>query len=133
MRDPLAVERAELLKMIERLERFYTGLQDVKAGVSDEWMIELKQLRTQVERANSPTKLRIAWEIGEGILKAAAAELIRMLFETLSCLLTAIELRSFLYDRRRSNQIPTCRRWHNAARVGGARRDFSIHALVCRG
>ena len=32
MRDPLAVERAELLKMIERLERFYAGLQDVKAG-----------------------------------------------------------------------------------------------------
>ena len=115
MRDSLAVERAELLKMVERLERLCAGLQDVNAGVSDAWMSELKQLRRQVERANSQTKLKIAWDIAEGILKAAAAELIRILFETFSCLLTAIDLRSVSYDPWRSNQIPTCRRWHYAA------------------
>ena len=115
MNDPLAVERAELLQMIERLEEFYAGPLDVKAGVSNEWMTKLKQLRARVETANSPTKLRIAWEMSQPILKAAAAELIKRLFETLSCLMTAIKLRSFLYDPRRSDQIPTCCRWHDAA------------------
>jgi hypothetical protein len=115
MRDPLAVERAELLQIIEELKRFYTGLQDVKAGASDERMIELDQLRTRVEKANSPTKLKIAWEVGEEILKVAAAELVRLLFETLSCELTAIHLRSRKYDCRRIYQVPTCRRWPNAA------------------
>jgi hypothetical protein len=115
MRDPLAVERAELLQMIEQLEEFYARPPDVKAGVSDEWLIKLKQLRARVEKANSPTKLKIAWEMAQPILKAAAAELIKRLFETLSCLITAIELRRCLYDARAGNQIPTCRRWHNAA------------------
>jgi hypothetical protein len=115
MRDPLAVERAELLRIIERLESFCTSLQDVKAGVSNELMIELDQLRAQVEKANSPTKLKLAWEVGEEILKVAAAELVRLLFETLSCEITAIDVRSRKYDCRRIHQVPTCRRWPNAA------------------
>lgn len=115
MRDSLAVEREQLLRMIGELERFCSSLQDVKAGVSDAWMVELKRLRMQVEESSSPTKLKVAWEAGEIILRAAAAELIRLMFETLSCVSTAIYLRSCTYAPRRVHQIPTRSRWPYAA------------------
>jgi hypothetical protein len=115
MEDPLAVEREELLSMIEELEWLYAGLRDDVAGVSDSRMIELKQLRRRVMRARSPTKLKSAWEAAEKLLRAVAVEVIKLLFETFNCTITAINSRRSSYEDRGINQIPAWRRWAHAA------------------
>jgi len=115
MDDPLAVEREELLGMIEELERLYAGLPIVVAGVSNSRMIELKRLRMQVESTKSPTRLYSAWKVAEKLLRAAAVEVIKLLFETLNCLITAVRSRRSSYEDRRINKIPTWRGWPHAA------------------
>jgi hypothetical protein len=106
MDDPLTVERDELLRMLEELDRFYAGLQGVEAGVLDLRVIELQQLRMRLENSKSPTKLKRDWEVAERLLVVAAAELIKLLFETLNYILAATKSRRRLYEDRRINQIP---------------------------
>jgi hypothetical protein len=115
MDDPLAVERAELLRMIEELERHYAGLQDVKAGVSSFSMTDLVALRTRVEASKSPTELNKAWKVAETILRVLASELIKRWFDTFNYLLAATSARSCTYDCWRINQVLTESRWANAA------------------
>ena len=111
MHDPLAVRRAALRRMIERLKRLYAGLQDDGTRVSSNCKRTLKQLRSDVESANSQSKLRLVREVCEVMLKAAAAEVIKRIFETRNCLITAFVARSCSYDSGRGYQIltPGCR------------------------
>lgn len=115
MDDPLAVEREELLRMIEELERLYAGLQDVEAGVSNFRMTDLARLRKRVQASKSPTDLNKAWKVAETILGVVAIELIKRWFETFNYLLAAIFSRSSLYDCWGINQVLTRGRWANAA------------------
>ena len=105
MHDPLAVRRAALRRMIERLKRLYAGLQDDGTRVSNNWKKTLRQLRADVESANSLSKLRLVREVGEAMLKAAAAEVIKRIFETRNCLITAVVARICSYDSGRGYQI----------------------------
>ena len=131
MDDPLAVERDELLKMIGELERLHAGLQDVNAGVSNSRISELQQLRKQVEQTRSPTKLQWAWTVAQEVLKVVAAELMKRLIETLSCLFAAVALRRCSYDEGwRLHQVFAQLRWTFAARVSAPGGDLRIHALA---
>lgn len=115
MVDPLAVAREELLVVIEQLERLTAGLRDEEAGVSIDLTSKLQRLRTQVEGAQSQRKLRVAWKVAEALLMAVAAELVRLLIETLNYLFAANDSRSRLYDSRRMHQIPKNSCWAYAA------------------
>jgi hypothetical protein len=114
-KDPLAVERAELLKMVDRLEGCFRRLQDVEAGVPDDWLMELDDLRHRIRNARSSAKLTMIWGILQDLLKAAAIELIKRLFDTLSCLFTAVPLRSTINETWGSGTLAAHCRWVEAA------------------
>jgi hypothetical protein len=114
-KDPLDIERGEILGMIEELERLYAGLQDVEAGVSDHRLEELRRLRESVLKARSPSKLNWLAMVVDGILKAAAAEMIKRLFGTFNYLLAAFTSRRSSYDDWRVNKIPASFRRTTAA------------------
>ena len=107
MNHPLDVKRAQLLRMIKRLEQLYHGLRDNGTRVSDEWAAELKQLQVDVQNTDSSTRLKFFFDVAEELLKVAAAEVVKRILETLNCLTTVLGARSSAYDGRRSNQILT--------------------------
>ena len=76
MERSLAVERAEMLRIIEHLERIANGLQDENAGVS-RYVDELHALRERISRTRSPTEWKVAVEIGRGLLTKIAVELMK--------------------------------------------------------
>lgn len=76
MKSSLAVERAEMLRIIERLERVVTGLQDENAGVS-RYVDELHALRERISRTRSPTEWQAAVDVGRGLLTQIAVELMK--------------------------------------------------------
>ena len=79
-RDSLGVERAEMLRMIEDLERVVEGLNGVNAGVSSECANELQRLRKQVEKEpQSPSKWRGVLDFAAEVLAKIAAELLKAL------------------------------------------------------
>jgi hypothetical protein len=115
MDDPLAVERAELLRMIEELESLLVSLQDVNAGVSTHYAQKLHQLRARVVDAQSPPVRRVVEELSFDILKSVAAEVVKWLIETLICLESAVASRVCLYECWRMHQGPTRLGWAQAA------------------
>lgn len=74
-KDPLAVERAEMLSMIERLEEVAVGLQDY-AGVSQQAMEELKRLRERVAKPPTPDAWGPLLEVAIDLVAKLGAELI---------------------------------------------------------
>ena len=74
--DSLGVERAEMLQMIEDLQRVVTGLGDVNAGVL-KFEDELHRLRLAVLRAQSPKKWRKLLDVGCDVIARIAVELLK--------------------------------------------------------
>jgi hypothetical protein len=75
--DSLAVERAEMLRMIEHLEAVVTRLQDVDAGVSKECAQDLKELRNRILKTRSPTKWQLDLDFAAGVLVKIAAAVVK--------------------------------------------------------
>lgn len=79
-RDPLAVERAELLQIIGELGIVVEGLQDVDARVSPRFAVDLQRLQKQVASPVSPQKLRCLQMLVLELLAKIAAELLLKAF-----------------------------------------------------
>lgn len=77
VRDSLAVERAEMLKMIEHLQVIVTGLQDVDAGVSQRYAQDLQRLREAVAKAQTSSKWQFVLEIARDVVVRIAAEILK--------------------------------------------------------
>lgn len=105
--DPLAVERAELLNVIEQLERLAAGLQDVNAEGSSTRTERLRRLRNQVESARSPAKRKIAWDVARIVMGELAVELIKWLTGSSNYIRTAVSLRRNSYATWRMHQVLT--------------------------
>lgn len=115
MEDPLIVERGELLKMVEELERLTADLQDGNAGVSPQSVERLRQLRVKVEQARSPSKRKVAWRLALEVLKEVGPELVKLWIETLTCALTAPSAWRWIYAVRGVPEIPARIEWAHAA------------------
>jgi hypothetical protein len=76
VKGSLAVEQAEMLQLIEHLERVVDGLQDVNAGVS-KYAEELHRLREQVMRARLPTKWQALVDVACDVIVRIAVELLK--------------------------------------------------------
>ena len=76
MNSSLAVAQAEMLQVIESLERVVAGLQDVNAGVS-KYGDELHRLRERVLQVRSPSRWRVVFEVGREVLERIAVELLK--------------------------------------------------------
>ncbi len=76
MKGSLAVEQAEMLQIIEHLERVITGLQDEDAEVS-KYADELHRLRKQILRARSPTKWHQLGNVALDLVTRIAVELLK--------------------------------------------------------
>jgi hypothetical protein len=77
VRDFLTVEKAEMLKMVEQLQRVVDGLQDAKAGVSPQYAEDLARLREAIESAHSPSRWRFVMDFASEVLARLAAELLK--------------------------------------------------------
>lgn len=132
MEDPLSVERAELLGMIEELKRLYAGLDNPQKGVSNERSTELRRLRKTARRTKSPFELKLARVAANVILKAATAELIKRLFEALNYLKAAAVLRSRIDDHWRNHKITTPFGGTHATRARRKSRYLGADAIACR-
>jgi hypothetical protein len=73
---PLAVQRAEMLKMIEHLQKAARGLEDVNAGVSSSFAEDLQRIREQVADAESPKQWDYLQNLAGEILVKIAVELL---------------------------------------------------------
>lgn len=115
MKDPLVVERDEVLGLIEELERLCADLQDVNAGVSSQTIERLRQLRMQVAKARTPSKWQDAWDTLLEIVKEVAPMLIKLWIETLTCEPTAPTAWRTTYAVWRVSEVPTRIGWALAA------------------
>jgi hypothetical protein len=131
--DPWIVERAELLSAIEELELLNAALQDVDAGVSKHQIGKLRKLRLRVQEAQPPAQNEKFWEIVFEILKAIAAELVKMFIETLNCYLAARCSRSGINEDWKTHQRASPCRWINAAGIGGQSGHFRVDVVACGG
>lgn len=131
MASSLSTERAEFLRMLEELERLYAGLPGDHAGVSNQGLRKLQELRARVDGAPSPAKLHQAWRDAQPILSAAAAELLRLWLGTLlNCLSIAVGWRVGLYDNRRMHQVVASSSWLHAGRVRSTFGHLSINVVA---
>jgi hypothetical protein len=80
MSDSLTVERAEMLKMIGKLEEVVADLGDDNAGVSKKYAQDLHRLRNQVVRAQSPQQWRPLVDFAVEVMAKIAAEILKAWF-----------------------------------------------------
>lgn len=76
MKDSLAAERAEMLKMIEHLEAVVAGLPGDNAGVSQQDIEDLQRLRERVAEPQEPDEWRNLTSLAVEFLARLAAELL---------------------------------------------------------
>jgi hypothetical protein len=112
--DPLAVGRAELLSMIEKLERLITGLRDVREESESE-LGQLRRLREQLLESRTPERQRVVWTVARKIIGDLAVELIKRLTDSSNYKLAAAFSRRISYDPWRVHQIPSRCGWTAAA------------------
>ena len=132
MKDPLAAERAELVRMIERLEAVVERLQGVNARVSADLAAKFEQPGAQLERARSPSEWRQAQDLWFTVLKAVAAEAVRWMLETLICINSAAVARRGTYAGWRFDQNASRIRGSQAKGVGETRRHLVISTIARR-
>lgn len=131
MASSLSTERVALLRMIEELERLSAGLPSDNAGVSNHGRRKVQELRARLDGAPMPTKLYGVWRDAQPVLKAVAAELLRLWLGTLlNCFSLAVYRLAGLYDNRRVHKVAAYCSGLNAIRTCRSLRNISLNVVA---
>ena len=124
--------QAELLKLIEQLEKEYHRLRDVDAQVSAEGLERLRELRVRLERACRIQPRSVSLDLKKAILADLAVEIVKLLFSAVTSIYskTKASLQSAFYDSWRRHSDASVVSWPQADRAGAARGGLFVVNIV---